>query len=236
MADLENYYVDVMSLKFNMEVKFEDLIDRWFYICLKMPDISATGIVKIQAQLGKLSMFLLAPAILNHCTEKLGIFAGPVPFIESFEKIKKHGPSIEDFENIFQPKLFKYKNYWVEMAKLIETFAQNTVLCNPALIFMGIHVPGLEHLSKWMRNLEEAYSFIKIPRYEIQFKLSTTAFFTEITAHGYPQTLLSGVGLFPTPQADILTKSYYQCLPCTINHRLKFNLAKRDITRRQYIM
>ena len=236
MAELENYFVDVANLSFNEEITFDALKDRWFYISVKVPDLSGNDVIKLQGELGKLSMFLLAPAMLNHCKNRMGIFEGPIPFIESFDKLKKHGPTTADFEMVFDSNLFHFRTYWITLTELIKNYIQNTALLNPIAILFDVSVPGIEPFAKWMRNLEEVYAYVQIPSYEVQFKLTTTTQFTKTNRHGIPQSILSGVGLFKTPQKDILVKSYYQCMATNIDMRLRFNLAKRKTPRRQYLM
>ena len=122
------------------------------------------------------------------------------------------------------------------LTELIKNYVHNTVLFNPVAILFDAIIPGIEHFAKWMRNLEEVYSYIPIPSYEVQFKLTTTTCFTSTNKHGYPQSILSGVGLFSKAQENTLVKSYYQCIPTNIDMRLRFNVAKRQTPRRQYKM
>ena len=236
MADLEDYFVDVANLKFNEAITFEALKNRWFFVSVKVPDLSGNDVLKLQSKLGKMSMFLLAPAMLNHCRSRLGILEGPIPFIESFKKLGKHGPSITDFENSLDSKYFHFQTYWLTLTGLIKNYVHNTVLLNPVAILFDAKIPGLEQFAKWLRSLEEVYSYIPLSPYEIQFKLSTTTRFTMTSKHGFPQSILSGVGLFTKSQDNILVKSYYQCMPTNIDMRLRFNIAKRQTQRRQYTM
>lgn len=188
-------YIKLSDVRYtNLDMSFDDAIDRWLHVFIQTPEIPSAAVHDIQENMNQLQNVLLAPLLIEKLRTSHSDLHGPFERVGT--NIFQRNVAREHMRDLIQVENFRYFNYWTELNCSIKQFVEHTFLYSPELVLAHVNLPFIEEFNVLVKMLEKQVKSVTGSHFVIKREQATTTRFLYRTMFGYPVTITSSIGIF----------------------------------------